>query len=208
MNDDRFNALLNRCESPIERELLTQLYPALPASRARELRAQYAVDRYTDLSVTRLDFAFPDMQIAIYCDGFAPRDGSRSLFVKDRFQSRELQLRGWIVLRFAGAEINRDGEMVVETIQRAIARRNRQRDWRRQQEEREQQTFSTPERSTTREPRQGSPNTQRPPRQQPWSGDQSAQRPPGQQRPEGGWCGVIFASFVVVGILILLDFLL
>ncbi len=82
------------------------------------------------MPVTIPDFAFPDMQIAIYCDGFATAKDNRKKFAKDRFQLRELQLRGWIVLRFAGSEINFDSEMVIETIQRAIARRDRQRNWR------------------------------------------------------------------------------
>ena len=120
MNKNKLNELLERCESPIERELLIQLYPCLTASQARELCAQYMIDRYDDIPVTIPDFAFPDMQIAIYCDGFAAAEGNREKFARDRFQLRELQLRGWFVLRFAGREIKRNSEMVVETIQRTI----------------------------------------------------------------------------------------
>ena len=39
MNDDRFDALLEKCESPIERELLTKLYPHLSPDHTRELEA-------------------------------------------------------------------------------------------------------------------------------------------------------------------------
>ncbi|MYE89930.1 hypothetical protein F4X33_13135 [Candidatus Poribacteria bacterium] len=71
------------------------------------------------------------------------------MFRKDRFQSRELQLRGWIVLRFAGSEINRDGEMVVKTIQRAIKRRDRRQNWREQQrQERQQENSPAPEKAS------------------------------------------------------------
>ena len=80
---------------------------------------QYKIDRYADMPLTIPDFAFPDMQIVIYCDGFASREGDRAAFRRDRLQSRELQLRGWIVLRFAGNEINYNSEMVVDTIERA-----------------------------------------------------------------------------------------
>ena len=125
MNEDLLNDLLELCQSPIERELLNNLYPHLPASRAHELRAQYKIDRYDDMPLTIPDFAFPDMQIVIYCDGFASREGNRTAFQRDRLQSRELQLRGWIVLRFAGSEINYNSEMVVDTIERAIERRPR-----------------------------------------------------------------------------------
>ena len=133
MNENKLNELLERCESPIERELLTQLYPHLPASRARELCAQYMIDTYDDIPVTIPDFAFPDMQIAIYCDGFAAAEGNREKFARDRFQLRELQLRGWVVLRFAGREIKRNSEMVVETIQRAIEKMNRRQEFLRQE---------------------------------------------------------------------------
>ena len=85
------------------------------------------------MPLTIPDFAFPDMKIAIYCDGFSTAEGNREKFKKDRSQSRELQLRDWIVLRFAGSEIKRN-EMVVDTIQRAIAWRDRQREWRSQQQ--------------------------------------------------------------------------
>ena len=58
MNENKLNELLKRCESPIERELLTQLYPCLTASHARELCAQYMIDTYDDIPVTIPDFAF------------------------------------------------------------------------------------------------------------------------------------------------------
>ena len=135
MYEDQLTQLLERCESPIESKLLNDLYPHLPASRAHELRVQYMIDDYDDMALTILDFAFPDMQIAIYCDGFTSREGNRERFCRDRLQSRELQLRGWIVLRFAGSEIHRDGKMVVDTIERASDRRNRQRAWRSQQQQ-------------------------------------------------------------------------
>ena len=105
MNEDRSNELLERCDSPIERKLLTQLYPHLPTAHTRrELCAQYKIDRYHDMPVTIPDFAFPKAKIAIYCDGFKWHGGNRKKFASDRLQSRELQLRGWIVLRFTGSE--------------------------------------------------------------------------------------------------------
>ena len=56
MNEDRLNELLGQCESPIERELLNNLYPYLPTSRARELRDQHMIDRYDDMPLTIPDF--------------------------------------------------------------------------------------------------------------------------------------------------------
>ena len=125
---NRLNELLGQCDVEMERDLVKKLYPCLTTDCAQELCAQHRVDYYDDMPVTIPDFAFPDMKIAIYCDGFNPRDGNRDLFKKDRFQSRELQLRKWIVLRFAGGEIwnQSDLEMVVDTIQRAIDLRKKQ----------------------------------------------------------------------------------
>lgn len=221
MNEDKLNKLLERCQSPIESELLQNLYPHLTTDRARELRVQHKIDRYDDMRLTIPDFAFPDMQIAIYCDGFAPREGDQEKFRRDRLQSRELQLKGWIVLRFAGSEINREGEMVVETIQRAIARRDRQRNWRRQQQQQGQQeswAHQKPEgrRSQQQQPppiRQEEKSWQesmqewRNEKEQPIPARQDHQRPQTQQKPGGGMCGVIFLASVIVGVLVLLDFI-
>ena len=200
MNEDRLNELLERCESPIERELLQNLYPHLTTDRARELRAQYKIDRYDDMDLTIPDFAFPDMRIAIYCDGFAWHAGNPKMFKKDRLQSRELQLRGWIVLRFAGSEINRNSVMVIDTVRRAIAQRDRQWAWRNQQ----QQTLVVrEERKSWQEPMQEWRNEKE--KTIPAGLDlHSGQRP---QKPKGGMCGVIFLASVIVGILVLLDFI-
>ena len=167
MNEDRLNELLEQCDTEIERELLQNLYPHLTTDRAQDLRAQYMIDSFSEVTVP--DFAFPDKRIAIYCDGFKWHK-DKEAFKKDRFQSRELQLEGWIVLRFAGSEINYDSEMVVDTIQRSIARR----EW---------EHRPLPE----------------------WLHDDG--EPRAQQKPKGGRCGVIFLAFVIVGILVLLDFI-
>ena len=128
MNGNRLNELLGQCQVNMERDLVKKLYPCLTTDCAQELRAQYQINFFPDMPVTIPDFAFPDMRIAIYCDGFKWHCGNRDQFEKDRFQSRELQLRGWIVLRFAGREIwNQSAlEMVVKTIQRAIDLRKEQ----------------------------------------------------------------------------------
>ena len=184
MREDRLNELLERCDSPIERQLLENLYPHLVTDRTRELCAQYKIDRYPDIPVTIPDFAFPDIQIAIYCDGFKSNDGDREKFRRSRMQSRELQLRGWIVLRFAGSEIYSDGKMVTDTIQRAIARRERQRAWWDKQRPQTLELHSGQERLEL-------------------GFDQA------QQKPKGGMCGVVFLASIIVGILVfvLLNFI-
>ena len=112
-----FDELLNQSKSKIEEHLLRSLYFALPKSVQGELVAQYLIDEFED--VTLPDFAFPDRKIAIYCDGYEWHKDPDS-FQKDRFQSRELQLGGWLVLRFAGREIESDLEGTVDTILRAL----------------------------------------------------------------------------------------
>ena len=109
--------LLNQSKSEIEEHLLRSLYFALPKSVRGELVAQYLIDEFE--GVTLPDFAFPDRKIAIYCDGYKWHKDPDS-FQKDRFQSRELQLRGWLVLRFAGREIESNLEGTVDTILRAL----------------------------------------------------------------------------------------
>ena len=78
------------------------------------------------MPLTIPDFAFPDAKIAIYCDGYEFHS-ERDPFQKDRQQSRDLQLQGWCVLRFAGREILNETDVVVRTIERAIRRENQQK---------------------------------------------------------------------------------
>ena len=125
MNEDRLNELLKQLDdSPIERELLQNLYPHLTTDRAQELRPQYKIGFIPGLPVTTPDFAFPDMKIAIYCDGYKFHKDEWS-FSMDRFQSNELQSRGWIVFRFSGYQIHEFAGGTVEAITRAIAQRDK-----------------------------------------------------------------------------------
>ena len=118
--------LLGQCESPIEGHLLQNLYPSLAPHEREDLVAQYYID---SVSVrTRLDFAFLKGKVAIYCDGYEYHS-DKEAFRVDREQSRELQLLGWVVLRFTGSEINSDIGTVVDTIQRAIKKQAIKRDY-------------------------------------------------------------------------------
>ena len=121
-----YEELLEGCESPIETHLLRALYPELGPDAQKEIQAQYMIDYY-DMPVTLPDFAFPDAKIAIYCDGYEFHS-ERDSFQNDRYQSRELQLQGWCVLRFAGREILNETDAVVRTIEQAIRRKARGRE--------------------------------------------------------------------------------
>ena len=115
--------LLSRCkDSPIESRLLNALYPHLTSPWIEELQAQYMIDCYRDMPVTLPDFAFPEAKIAIYCDDYKSHKEPKR-FYDDRRQSRELQLHGWLVLRFTGNEINSNIDEVVSLILKALNRR-------------------------------------------------------------------------------------
>ena len=124
MNEDRLKELLARCESLLEKKFLQKVYPHLTTDRAQELRPQYKIDFIPGLPETTPDFAFPDMKIAIYCDGYKFHKDERS-FSMDRFQSNELQSLGWIVFRFSDHQIDNFSEQAVRAITRAIAQRDK-----------------------------------------------------------------------------------
>ena len=122
-----YDELLERSKSSkIEKALLDALYPELGPNGKKDIQAQYMVI-YDDMPVTLPDFAFPSLQIAIYCDGYKYH-WERDPFQKDRQQSRDLQLQGWCVLRFAGWEILNETDAVVRTIEQAIRRKARERE--------------------------------------------------------------------------------
>lgn len=118
-----FEELEEMCQSVIETHLLHALYPVLMPAVQKELTSQYRIGIH-DERVTVPDFTFPHLRIAIYCDGYVFHSDLKK-FKKDRQQSRWLQLRGWYVLRFAGAEILDDTDAVVRTILKAVDKRLR-----------------------------------------------------------------------------------
>ena len=121
----KFEQELEKCESEIERHLLRALYPELDSDAQKDIRAQYMIDYY-DIPATLPDFAFPDLRISIYCDGYEYHS-DRGSFQKDRHQSMELQLHGWYVLRLSEVEILNDTDVVVLTREKAIRRNARER---------------------------------------------------------------------------------
>ena len=110
--------LWRRCTSPIECSLLGALYPVLDEEAREDLVAQFEMG-YLRSKKTRIDFAFPRLNIAIYCDGYEWHN-DKTTFIRDRVQLRALQLRGWLVLRFAGSEIYHNIDDVILQIQGAI----------------------------------------------------------------------------------------
>ncbi len=71
----------------------------------------------------RLDLAYPDQLIAIEYDGWDAHRSRRS-FAGDRARQNELEIRGWLVLRFTSASTRDD---VVRAVSAALATRTRDR---------------------------------------------------------------------------------
>jgi len=67
----------------------------------------------------RIDFAYPERKIAIEYDGWKPHQ-TRLAFDDDRARDNELEIRGWIVLRFPSRWTR--GE-IVATVRAALASR-------------------------------------------------------------------------------------
>lgn len=114
------------CDSHIERILLCTLFEKL----SPKFRGDLVVGHPISDVKTCIDFAFPEAKIAIYCDGFGPHtkhkpftdDSNQCAFSRDRYQSRELQLQDWLVLRFSQRDIERYANRAVDTILRALNR--------------------------------------------------------------------------------------
>lgn len=68
----------------------------------------------------RLDGAIPDLLIAVEVKGFEPHATMRTVFDDDSVRENELELAGWLVLRFTSRATRAD---VLDTVARAVAKR-------------------------------------------------------------------------------------
>lgn len=98
------------CESPAEKSL----YKAHLTNFPFTLTPQHKVGRY------RLDFAIVDRKIAVEVDGLTYHNGQSS-FVKDQQRQRDLQAKGWTVIRFAAKEALDDPRRCLAEIARLAA---------------------------------------------------------------------------------------
>jgi very-short-patch-repair endonuclease len=108
-------------ESEAEREFWDS-YLGLKPPQLDGLRIQHKVPPY------RLDFAIPDKKIGIEIDGYEYHSDRRS-FTLDRERQRDLELRGWRIIRFSGEEACRrpdecvlDSARLVTVFQKGIRR--------------------------------------------------------------------------------------
>jgi very-short-patch-repair endonuclease/predicted transcriptional regulator of viral defense system len=103
--------------SEFERRFLGALRPSgLPLPQL-----QYGV-RLDDATTVHLDFAWPDTMLAAECDGLYDHGTSFQLRWDDDRQN-ELQLRGWLILRFTWTTLTRSPEVVVRQLREAFSTR-------------------------------------------------------------------------------------
>jgi very-short-patch-repair endonuclease len=89
-------------ESPIEQKF-REACLRLDTPVLRDLVPQHPVAGY------RIDFALPDRKIGIELDGFATHSSTADI-EKDRRRQRDLEGRGWYIIRFGGREVHRDAD--------------------------------------------------------------------------------------------------
>jgi very-short-patch-repair endonuclease len=72
------------------------------------------------LFLAEVDFAYPEVRLAIEVDGFATHGTPRAM-AKDFVRQNGLVPHGWHVLRFTWGQVVREPEMVARTIAAALA---------------------------------------------------------------------------------------
>jgi very-short-patch-repair endonuclease len=70
----------------------------------------------------RIDFAFPDLKVAIEVDGYAYHR-EWDAFQDERIRGNALELEGWLVLRFTWEQVIRRPDEVARTVRRALRQR-------------------------------------------------------------------------------------
>jgi len=89
-----------------------------PAERAYEIRDDEG------RLVTVPDFAWPDVKIAVYCDGYAYH-GDQETLERDAKKRNFLQTRGWAVLTFWGRSILKNPDACAQQVAELFRQRNR-----------------------------------------------------------------------------------
>ncbi len=61
-----------------------------------------------------------EIKVAIECDGHEFHEKTKEQAKRDKAKDRYLQSKGWIIARFTGSEIVKDGKSVVGEIENLI----------------------------------------------------------------------------------------
>jgi very-short-patch-repair endonuclease len=101
--DSRFNRLVER----------------LLAASGLEPAAEYEVRDATGLLIARVDLAYPDLKIAIELDSKRHHLTSQA-FEKDRTRQNQLELLGWIVLRYTWRQYVDSPTLLIAEVRAAV----------------------------------------------------------------------------------------
>jgi len=104
-----------KMESPIEDILLK----AIRANNLPEPVPQFEVKNKNGVVFTRADFAYPDNNLIIYCDGEKYHNNPET-WRKDILQMNTLQEMGYNVLRFPGWDIKHNLTLCIEKVKKFI----------------------------------------------------------------------------------------
>lgn len=100
------------CESPIEVALLKAMHEIGSLSN---VVPQYRIRNQQGTIVSRADFAFPEMKLAVYCDS-AQWHLREDRWQTDIRQRNELQEMGWSFQVYTGREINRNPQECAQKV--------------------------------------------------------------------------------------------
>jgi very-short-patch-repair endonuclease len=110
-------ALLDRPTDSVLEATFAELCTAADLPRPVYQHAvEAAGDRY-------IDFAYPDLMIAIEVDGFE-HHATRAGFIDDRIRGNELALLGWTVLHFTWDQVIHQPSYVANVVRRALRQRS------------------------------------------------------------------------------------
>lgn len=113
---------LDRMESGSRSEAEQRMARLLKRSGTGPWATNYPVIDEQGAIAAEIDFADPELFIAIEVDGRAYHS-DRHAFEHDRARQNVLVLQGWLVLRFTWEQITGDPMWVIETIRRAAHQR-------------------------------------------------------------------------------------
>lgn len=115
-------ALVLRLMDPQSGSVLESLCRVLMVERGISSPEPQYVVRRAGRWLARVDFAWPEQRLIVETDGFAFHS-DRARYRKDRRRLNDLQLAGWVVLRFSWEDVVHDPDYVVATISAVLAAR-------------------------------------------------------------------------------------
>ncbi|MGQ9863276.1 MAG: helicase-related protein [Bacteroidia bacterium] len=105
-------------------EIEEMLYSALYRLGINDFQRDYEVKDRDGRLLTVPDFTWPELKVAVFCDGYAYHGDPETLALDAKKRNR-LQLDGWLVLTFWGRAIWKDAEGCAQEIQQALRERRK-----------------------------------------------------------------------------------